>query len=116
MRLRVASLMPPRPCNARSTVPMDTFAISAIRWIPCFSLLIDRTPRLHAQRVLLPWSRAATQDQLDYSPNGRLVSAAPGTHAMPPPLESEYRSHGPRTLTRFNEAEEKNNRLLWCAP
>src|ERR1700692_1394797 len=106
MRLRVASLMPPRPCNARSTVPIDTFAISAIRWIPCFSLLIDRTPRFRAQRVLLLCSRAATQDQFEDSPNGRLVSAVPGARPMPPPLESKYRSHGPRTLTRFNEAEK----------
>src|SRR5579872_352377 len=44
MRCRVASLIPPRPCNARSTVPIDTFAISAIKWIPCLSLPIGTTP------------------------------------------------------------------------
>src|SRR5437588_13121200 len=38
---RVESLIPPRACNARSTVPIDTFAISAIRWIP---LLFLATP------------------------------------------------------------------------
>src|SRR5579864_6261882 len=34
IRWRVSSLMPPRPCRARSTVPLDTFAMSAIRWVP----------------------------------------------------------------------------------
>ena len=34
----MASLIPRRPCKARSTVPMETLASSAIRWMPLFFL------------------------------------------------------------------------------
>src|SRR5213079_1627669 len=44
MRCRVESLIPARPCSARSTVPMDTCASSAIKWIPRRSLAIDKLP------------------------------------------------------------------------
>src|SRR5271169_4479702 len=51
--------------------------------------------------------------KIGFPPNGRLVSAVPGPPPKPPPLESDlgYGTRGPRTLTRFNETEEKNNRL-----
>jgi len=79
---------------------METFAISAIRWIPCFSLLIYRTPPLDAQRVLVLRLALPRKIHLDYWTNGRLVSAEPGTHSKLPPLKanSGYRRHGPRTL------------------
>src|ERR1700739_721459 len=45
MRCRVASLMPPRPCSALSTVPMETCAMSAMRWIPrrCLAMFMLAT-------------------------------------------------------------------------
>src|SRR5580704_16595181 len=89
MRLRVVSLMPPRPCSARSTAPIETYAISAIRWIPCFSLFINRTPLLHATRASAFVPRCHARSHLDYSPNDRLASAVPSTRPNPPPLERQ---------------------------
>src|SRR5713101_7002904 len=43
IRCRVASLIPPRPCRARSTVPIETLASSAIKWIPRLSFFIRRS-------------------------------------------------------------------------
>src|ERR1700733_5960421 len=53
MRCRVSSLIPARPCNARSTVPMDTSAISAINWIPRLFFFIRASDLDHAAALRL---------------------------------------------------------------
>src|SRR3984885_15083955 len=62
IRWRVDSLIPFRPCKARSTVPIDTFANSAIWWIPLLSFFIQSAP--HPRRrpaVILRYTIAAWQ-------------------------------------------------------